>query len=634
MRRALIPLLLGLVGLPVQAVRIDDVAVNGVPFASAVNGVFPVFSAPRTNNTYWATLTGRLVFEAADMTPEMQSALDAYKVGTQKWLDQRAGYATHGGTPGVFALGSTDCSIAAGLLSNWRDRDQADALLRLSDPSRCVPMFGLGSGDTFWGWQDRRWGMGVVVERLPDADGRFQVQIPIPPATAKARFVIAYQLPDRSFGPDNGLLGSVPTTTFTTRSSWTFSGIADALINPRFAPAQSGTPYALSAHVDIFPGSLDVETKRQVFLVAGYRGRHFYKNASGQWLPYSPPTGVLEPANPELDLPASGARQTFVEGFDTSRLSSPLTLYAGYGTSADEMLGASRYGLVFEITPSPLKPTVLAVTPQTARTGVAQTYTIEGVNLDLFGGGLYAAVDDCSGGGAVTLMSATRAKFSCTHSSAGSKRGSILLSQLDTGNPFVQPTQPETLFEFQVEVSAIAPTITSISPSSAVVGTATTFTINGTDLLAGSLQVSLGDCATTVHAGSTSSGSFVCTFSSAGNKSGSISLAGTNGALFNFNVTASVGTTPSTSTPKVSGISPLVVPVGELIAYRISGTGLTGGSLRLNVTDCSNNVVTVVDDTTATVNCLHATAGIKSGTVDLVTPQGVNPLARVSISVL
>ncbi len=153
----------------------------------------------------------------------------------------------------------------------------------------------------------------------------------------------------------------------------------------------------------------------------------------------------------------------------------------------------------FSVQVSSPSPTVSSVTPSTATLGQLTTFTINGSNLT---SGMGFWIADCSGVTELSGGTSTRQYFRCTPSySAGSKSGTVKTTPGGT-----------TLHNFSVQVSAPAPTVSSVSPSTATLGQLTTFTIHGSNLTSGmGFWIANCDGLTELGGGSASQRYFRCT---------------------------------------------------------------------------------------------------------------------------
>jgi len=144
-------------------------------------------------------------------------------------------------------------------------------------------------------------------------------------------------------------------------------------------------------------------------------------------------------------------------------------------------------------------PSVTSVNPSSATLNQSTTFTVYGSNLT---SGMGFWIADCSGVTELSGGSSTYRQFRCTPSyTVGTKSGNVKTSPGGV-----------TLYNFSIEVSAPAPTVTSVSPTTANLGQSTTFTIYGSNLTSGmGFWVDRCDGIVELSGGSSSQRYFRCT---------------------------------------------------------------------------------------------------------------------------
>ncbi|HIJ82335.1 MAG TPA: hypothetical protein HPP76_11580 [Desulfuromonadales bacterium] len=119
----------------------------------------------------------------------------------------------------------------------------------------------------------------------------------------------------------------------------------------------SGTTAALSLSTTISTGSGDVNQAGKIFIIGSYGNQYFLLTEQNRWVNY---IGGEVQSYKNGALPAQ-TTVTFLTGQDVSSLVG-LSLYAGYGSSFEEMAAAKRYKLLYTI------PSNLTGTPGTPGT--------------------------------------------------------------------------------------------------------------------------------------------------------------------------------------------------------------------------------------------------------------------------
>jgi len=124
------------------------------------------------------------------------------------------------------------------------------------------------------------------------------------------------------------------------------SGTALAAANPSFTAAASGPVSDMSINVNVQVADADAGKPGAYYVAALYRGTIFANNGSG-WSVYS---GTNLPAFSTGTLQNSTLKP--VQSMDLSALAG-VQLYAGYGTSAGDMLANHRYAAIYTVPAAP-----------------------------------------------------------------------------------------------------------------------------------------------------------------------------------------------------------------------------------------------------------------------------------------
>lgn len=238
-------------------------------------------------------------------------------------------------------------------------------------------------------------------------------------------------------------------------------------------------------------------------------------------------------------------------------------------------------------------PSVGAVSPLRAILGYSTDFNVTGACLPA---SVTAFVPDCTGI-ATTWLSPTSAKFNCTPSyTAGAKAGLIKDAP---GGTLLKP--------FTLDVCI--PSAAAVSPSTATLGTPTTFTITGT-CIPPTIAAFIPECAgLTVSYSSMTSATFSCTPSyTTGVKAGFLKAkSGDTAHILDFSVNVVSGCTPS-----VSSITPSSVTLGASTTFTIKGTCLPS-TTAVFIPQCASPTTTWVDATTVRTTCTPSYAsGSKS----------------------
>ena len=172
------------------------------------------------------------------------------------------------------------------------------------------------------------------------------------------------------------------------------------------------------------------------------------------------------------------------------------------------------------------RPAVTAVTPAVATTGRPTTFTVQGSDLPA---GMGFWIDGCAGVTELAGGSSGSRPFQCTPQAGGARAGVVKVARGGTD-----------LLTFSVVVSD-PPAVTAVTPATAVLGQATTFTVSGGSLPAG-LGFWIADCVgvSEFPGGTAASRQFRCTpGTSAGQKAGEVKTAPGGELLKSFNVSVS-----------------------------------------------------------------------------------------------
>ena len=234
-------------------------------------------------------------------------------------------------------------------------------------------------------------------------------------------------------------------------------------------------------------------------------------------------------------------------------------------------------------------PDITSITPLQAIQGTPTEFVVSGTNLT---DNIRLRMGRCFRPILLPGGTASSRTFTCEFRSSGTQRG-------------VAINGTERL-DFEIDVLPDS-TITSVSPSTALLGVEQAFTVSGTKLtrelafeLPGCDDVRLGDGGTsTVRV-------FVCTPSVIGELEGSVQQ---NPADFDFSVTV--------GEPTITAVTPAEAVVGVRQNFVVRGTNLNR-TLRVSLPGCSNLALNVSDSSTERgFSCIPDRSGEIAGTADI-----------------
>jgi hypothetical protein len=235
------------------------------------------------------------------------------------------------------------------------------------------------------------------------------------------------------------------------------------------------------------------------------------------------------------------------------------------GVIKDKTGGTVLYRFTVDVTgDSGSGPVVDSVTPPSALLGQSTIFTVTGSNLpDSTAFFIGECVNPIGLGG-----TSEQRQFQCTPSYTTGVKSGVVKDQ----------SGGTELLTFTVDVqdpSSCTPSVSGVSPSSAVLNERTTFTVTGS-CLPDSTAFFIHECVDMVsNGGSASQRSFTCTPSYAtGIKWGVVKTEeGATDALENFDINVQAST-PAPCTPTVDDVNPKVATIGEEQTFTITGTCL------------------------------------------------------------
>ncbi|WFO18935.1 hypothetical protein ATS73_013030 [Pseudoalteromonas sp. H100] len=163
----------------------------------------------------------------------------------------------------------------------------------------------------------------------------------------------------------------------------------------------------------------------------------------------------------------------------------------------------------FSFIPHMVQANLTSFTPNSAIVGKATTFTVNGTNIPST---VIASIEGMTGLCNRNSQSSTRATFSCTPNVKGNKGFYV---KAESGGARLAGSENWTI---NVQEDT-APNLTSFSPDSAIVGKATTFTVNGTNIpstVIASIEGMTGLC--NRNSQSSTRATFSCTPNVKGNK--------------------------------------------------------------------------------------------------------------------
>ncbi|MFC5345246.1 IPT/TIG domain-containing protein [Brevundimonas staleyi] len=279
-----------------------------------------------------------------------------------------------------------------------------------------------------------------------------------------------------------------------------------------------------------------------------------------------------------------------------------LTVTTPYGTTAP-LIGAFTYAL----------PTATALSPSTGPTTGGTVVTLTGTG---FAAGSTSVMigGEAVPASAVTVASATSLTFATPAHAAGAV--DVTVTTLDG-------TSAPLIGQFTYVLPTPAPTLTAISPASGSLTGGTVVTLTGTDFVAGSTSVTIGEttvAAASVTVASTTSLSFTTPAHAAGNVAVTVTTAGGTSAAVSGGFTYFAPTPAST----LSAISPATGSTAGGTSVTLTGTDFVVGSTSVTIggTTVAAANVTVASATSLT----FATPAHAAGTVvvTVTTPNGTS----------
>ena len=298
----------------------------------------------------------------------------------------------------------------------------------------------------------------------------------------------------------------------------------------------------------------------------------------------------------------------------------------GAGTQASSIKiapGATTALYTFNVVVSSAIPSVSSVAPTTATLGQATTFVVNGANL-ASGMGIYIPGCVPTAGQTLNVLnvtSSTSATYQCVPGAVpggdgiGAQASSIKTAPDGT-----------VLYNFSVSVSAPTPLISNVAPTIATLGRAATFSVVGTNLVAG-MGIYIPGCVPTagqtlnaLNVTSSTSATYQCVpgpvpgGNGVGTQASSIKIApGAATALYSFNVVVSA------ATPSVTGVVPTNATLGQATTFVVTGSNLASG-MGIYIPGCvpvagqTLNVLVVTSTTSATYQCTPGTVPGGDGT--------------------
>ncbi len=251
---------------------------------------------------------------------------------------------------------------------------------------------------------------------------------------------------------------------------------------------------------------------------------------------------------------------------------------------------------------------VSSVSPDVAKVGVPLSLVVHGTGLNSWGSSLTLQVGGCPDallvGGTDTALT-----FACTPDTAGPQNGTVF----DNAGG-VQ------LAAFMLDINGVdLPQVASVTPSHATLNVPTTFTVSGTEFIAG-MGFNLEGCGDSgeLAGGTATTRQFRCT-------------PGATGPMIGYIKDKPYGTTSYTFHVQVDNAPVVVAPAPKITSFTPAsgsiGTSVTIAGTDINTT-VSNNIVringvqTTVTAATATSITFTIPAGASSGTLTLTTSSG------------
>jgi hypothetical protein len=287
----------------------------------------------------------------------------------------------------------------------------------------------------------------------------------------------------------------------------------------------------------------------------------------------------------------------------------------------------------FTVNAAASPPTLTSISPTTGFSGTAITATLTGTNFVVGG-----TTVNVSGSGVTASNFAVSSSTSMTanftiDSAAGLGSHNVAVTTAGGNSGAVS---------FVVVPTLTGPTLTSISPSTGIAGTALTVTLTGTNFVAGATTVNVGGGVTASNFAVSSSTSMTAQFTvdaAAGLGPHNVTVTtpqGTSGAVV-FNVVPAA--------PGVTGLNPQGAQQGQIVTVTITGSGfVTGGTSvsvggsgvavsNVNVQSSTSMTVTLTIDQEATPGShplTVTTAGGTSSPINFTVNAAVPTLSGIS----
>ena len=304
--------------------------------------------------------------------------------------------------------------------------------------------------------------------------------------------------------------------------------------------------------------------------------------------------------------------------FNVTSTSAQITLTPGAsGTKsfyvAQSSGGAAISGSPLTVVVSDPAPSVSSIYPTTATRGVATTFTVYGSNLT---SSIAMSLQDAPGATPFNVTS-TSAQITLTPGTSGAKSFYVARSSGGAavgGSPFT------------IQVSEPAPRVTSISPTTATRGMATTFTVYGSNL-ASTIAMSLQDApgATPFNVTSTSA-QITLTPGASGAKSFYVAQASGGSPVSGSPFTVQVVEPAS----QVTSISPTTATLGVATTFTVSGSNLPS-TVAMSLQDAPPATPFNVTANSAQITLTPGASGTKSFYVAQIT--GGSPISGSPFSV-